>query len=187
MTEWWFFEIMCFVAGSFGVIPLCVHAIAYNLVPVMFMLPLGILIGLTVRMGHLIVEHPVHAKLLACYCMAFTSFLGLLTCTMLYIGRKWIVLLFTKDTDVVDGALHIWVHLCYYTFLLYIFGISKAILRGLGMQWRLGAIIAVCLYCLTLPTLVYFSMIRGEAWMHCGHFYQFAILCCKYCLLVFYL
>ena len=53
---------MCFIAGSFGVVSLCVHTIAYNLVPLMFMIPLGILIGLTVRMGHFIVERLQHAK-----------------------------------------------------------------------------------------------------------------------------
>jgi multidrug resistance protein, MATE family len=161
MMEWWFFETMCFIAGSFGVVALCVHTIAYNLVPLLFMIPLGILIGLTVRMGHLIVEHPHHAKLLAAYSMAFTTSLGVTSACILYLGRHWIIHWFTNDPEVVNGALGIWGHLCYYIVLLYIFGISQAILRALGMQWRLAAIIAVCLYGVTLPAVIYFAVMRG--------------------------
>ena len=161
MMEWWFFETMCFIAGSFGVVALCVHTIAYNLVPLLFMIPLGILIGLTVRMGHIIAEHPQKAKLLATYVMAFTAAMGVAAAAALYAFRHWIIRWFTNDPAVVEGALAIWSNLCYYIVLLYIFGISQAILRALGMQWRLAAIISVCLYGVTLPAVVYFAMVRG--------------------------
>ena len=62
MIEWWFFfESVCFIAGSFGVVSLAVHSIPFNLMPLVFMVPLAIMIGLTVRMGHLIVEFPRYA------------------------------------------------------------------------------------------------------------------------------
>jgi MATE family multidrug resistance protein len=161
MNEWWFFEIMCFVAGSFGVIPLCVHTIAYNLVPLLFMIPLGILIGLTVRMGHVIVENPKHAKQMACWCMGLTAGIGAVVATLLHVFRYQIIATFTSDEEVIEGASDIWGHLCYYIFLLYIFGISQAILRALGMQWRMAAIISGFLYFFTLPAVVYFAVIRG--------------------------
>lgn len=160
MMEWWFFEIMFFIAGSFGVVSLCVHTMAYNLVPLLFMIPLGILIGLTVRMGHVLVNHPQHAKLLAAYCMAFTTLMGIVVASVLYCLRHWTIRLFTNDPAVINGALNIWANLCYYILLLYVFGISQAILRALGMQWRLAAIIAVCLYGVTLPAVVYFAVVR---------------------------
>lgn len=161
MTEWWFFETMCFIAGSFGVVALCVHTIAYNLVPLLFMVPLGILIGLTVRMGHLMADRPRHAKILAAHCMASTSGAGLVAALLLYRFRYAVIASFTNDALVVAGALVIWPNLCAYIVLLYVFGISQAILRALGLQWRLAAIISVCLYCFTLPAVVYFSMVRG--------------------------
>lgn len=151
----------CFVAGSFGVIPLCVHTIAYNLVPLLFMIPLGILIGLTVRMGHVIVENPKHAKQMACWCMGLTAGIGAVVATLLHVFRYQIIATFTSDEEVIEGASDIWGHLCYYIFLLYIFGISQAILRALGMQWRMAAIISGFLYFFTLPAVVYFAVIRG--------------------------
>jgi Na+-driven multidrug efflux pump len=41
LSEWWFWETMCFVAGSFGTVAFCAHSIAYNLIPLLFMIPLG--------------------------------------------------------------------------------------------------------------------------------------------------
>lgn len=162
MMEWWFFELMCFIAGSFGIVSLCAHTIAYNIVPLVFMLPLGILVGLTVRMGYLIAEYPSHAKQLAAWCMAFTTLVvGTIVVSCLYIFRMSIILSFTNDEHVVTAALHIWGHLCVYLWLLHIFGISQAILRALGMQWRLASITCVCLYMITLPTVVYFAMLQG--------------------------
>ena len=30
LSEWWFWEVICFIAGKFGVVPLCAHSIAYQ-------------------------------------------------------------------------------------------------------------------------------------------------------------
>ena len=46
-------------------------------------------------------------------------------------------------------------------FLLHAFGISQAILRALGLKWRHAVITCFCIWVLTLPTVTYFSMIRG--------------------------
>jgi multidrug resistance protein, MATE family len=160
MMEWWFFEILCFIAGTFGVIPLCIHTIAYNIVPIVFMIPLGILGGLTIRMGHIIVDQLRHAQLLATYCMLFTVCWGILITICINLYRSTIIQSFTNDPLVVAGALQIWTYLCYYILLLHIFAISQAILRSLGKQWYLASIIIFCLYGITLPTVVYFSIVR---------------------------
>lgn len=41
LSEWWFWETACFVAGSFGTVALCAHTIAYNVIPLACMIPLG--------------------------------------------------------------------------------------------------------------------------------------------------
>lgn len=33
MSEWWLWEVIAFMAGQFGVVPLAAHAVAYNLIP----------------------------------------------------------------------------------------------------------------------------------------------------------
>merc|ERR1711920_729280 len=69
LSEWWCWEILCFIAGKLGVIPLCVHSIAYQLIPLAFMLPLGISIGLSVRLGSMLTQDVNKAKSLAIYTM----------------------------------------------------------------------------------------------------------------------
>lgn len=135
-----------------------VHTIAYNLVPLLFMIPLGIMIGLTVRLGHLIAYDVRHAKQLAAWCMVFTTVVGAIVAYFLYHFREEIAKLFTNDEEVIQGCKDIWPKLCYYIFILYIFGITSAILRALGMQWHMAAIIFICLWLGTLPALAIFAV-----------------------------
>ena len=125
------------------------------------MIPLGISIGLAVRMGHVIAHNPNKAKRMAAWCMGFIVVIGAMVALLLHTFRYEIIHMFTTDDDVIHGALNIWPSLCCYIFLIYIFGINHAILRALGMQWRLAAIISVSLYFFTLPTVVYLAVIRG--------------------------
>jgi multidrug resistance protein, MATE family len=160
LSEWWFWETCCFIVGSFGVVPLVVHTIAYNLVPLLFMPTLGISIGLTVRMGHLIAYDARKAKFLAAWCMLFTTLFGAGLMLCLYQYGVPIVMLFTDDEVVIQGCQHIWPNLCYFIFVLQIFGINAAILRALGKQWDVAAIMFGCLWFAALPSIVYFAMYR---------------------------
>lgn len=161
LSEWWFWETNCFIVGSFGIVPLCVHTIAYNLVPLLFMIPLGICIGLQVRMGNVLAFDVLRAKKMAAWCMGFTTILAAVVASALYMMRVPIVLLFSKDPQVLQGCEDIWPKLCIYIFIIYIFGINSAILRSLGMQWHMAAIIFGTCWCGALPTIVYFAIYRG--------------------------
>ena len=152
---------ICFIVGTFGIVPLVVHSIAYNLVPLLFMPTLGMSIGLTVRMGHVIAYDIVKAKLLASWCMFFTVVFGAILSTVLYIFRIEIAMLFTDDMEVVEGCKSIWGKLSCYVFVLHIFGINAAILRVLGLQWRMAMIIFGFLWFVTLPAIIYFAVHRG--------------------------
>lgn len=162
LSEWWLWETICFIVGTFGVVPLVVHSIAYNLVPLLFMPTLGMQMGLTVRMGHIIAYDIVRAKLLATWCMIFTVIFGAILSISLYIFRIEIALLFTDDMDVVEGCKEIWGHLSCYIFILHIFGINSAILRVLGLQWRMAIIIFGYLWFVVLPTIIYFAVYEGN-------------------------
>ena len=54
MSEWWFWEASAFMAGRLGTIPLAAHSVAYNVVPMCFMIPLGFSFGCTTRVGTLL-------------------------------------------------------------------------------------------------------------------------------------
>ena len=125
------------------------------------MLPLGIAIGLQVRMGTVLATDVPRAKRMAAWCMGFTAVLAVLVASCLYTMRVQIVLLFSSDPEVLEGCEAIWSKLSIYIFVLYIFGINSAILRSLGMQWHLAAIVLGVCWCCALPLIVYFSIIRG--------------------------
>ncbi len=112
-------------------------------------------------MGHVIAYDIKRAKLLAALCMLFTTILGAIVALLLFQFRVAIAMLFTKDEEVIQGCKDIWPKLCYYIFIIYIFGINSAILRALGMQWHLAAVIFGCLWLGTLPAIAFFAINRG--------------------------
>jgi Na+-driven multidrug efflux pump len=94
------------------------------------MLPLGISIGLTVRIGTVIAYDAHRAKLMAAWTMLLTAGLAAVVSLSLHFFQLPIIGLFTKDDDVIEESLVIWPNLSYYVFILYVFGINGAILRG---------------------------------------------------------
>jgi Na+-driven multidrug efflux pump len=140
-SEWWFWETMCFIAGSFGVVSLCAHTIAYNLVPLSFMIPLGISIGLTNRMGMILTKshsstiepstsHPSAAVQLASLVMIFTMLFGTAIVGLLWKYQMFVICLFTHDSDVIYETQRIWPMVCFHIWILHVFGINGGILRG---------------------------------------------------------
>jgi Na+-driven multidrug efflux pump len=108
MSEWWFWEVMCMLAGHFGLIPLCSHTIAYNLIPICFMVALGTSIGLTMRMGHILTDDVTKAKLLAATCMFVTLMVACLVATLLWQRQDDIIAMFTIDDQAKQGCKEIW-------------------------------------------------------------------------------
>lgn len=161
LSEWWFWEVICMLAGHLGVIPLCVHTVAYNLVPICFMVPLGISIGLSVRMGHVLAEDVRKAKLLAASCMGVTVVLALTLAFFLWHLQDPIMALFTNDDEVKRGCKEIWHFVCIHMILLFIFGINGGILRALGKQWKMAGVVCTVLWVGALPTVVHFAIYKG--------------------------
>lgn len=93
---------MCFTAGKFGVIPFCVHSIAYQLLPLVYMVPLGISMGLTVRMGALFPKSVKKVKLLVGIVLLFNALLAGSIAFCIYIWRDDIIRLFTGDEIVIQ-------------------------------------------------------------------------------------
>jgi MATE family multidrug resistance protein len=155
LSEWWFWESICFIAGKFGLTSLCAHSIAYQILPLVFMIPLGISIGLSVRMGQLLPQDVHKTKLLAFYTMLFTCAISILVSAIMYRYQSWIFAFFTRDADVLDECRKIWGSLCIYVPFLYIFCINSGIMRGLGLQWRMAAAIVAVLWCIFLPLIIF--------------------------------
>ena len=151
---------MCFVAGTFGVEALCAHTIAYNMIPLLFMIPMGLSMGLTVRMGHTLAAHDLNrTKQIAIWTMGLVLVLGAMTSIGVYHEQERIVTLFTNDPVVIEACKTIWLQACIYIWFLYMFGINAGIMRAFGMQWQLALWIVLCLWCGLLPSVIYWAMI----------------------------
>lgn len=62
----WFWEVIAACIGALGEVPLASHLIAYAIVPMLVMAPIGVSIAIAVRVGQLIgEERPRHAKMVA--------------------------------------------------------------------------------------------------------------------------
>ena len=141
------------------------------------MLPLGISIGLIVRIGQLLVHDAKKAATLAKFVVLFTAVCGLVVSSSLYVLQNSIVTAFSHDQEVIEGSSHIWKQLCIYVFCLYCFGINQGIMRALGMQWRLAFMISSYLFLVVLPAVVYFAVIKKG-----GLYTQWTILAICYIL-----
>ena len=97
---------------------------------VLFMIPLGTSIGLTVRMGHVIADDPGKAKRMAAWTMVLIVIVAASVALCLHSFQLPIIRLFSNDPDVIHDSKAIWSNVCYYIFVLYVFGINGAIHCG---------------------------------------------------------
>ena len=160
-SEWWYWEIICFTAGRMGIVPFCAHTIAYNLIPTLFMIPLGTSVGLTVRIGNVLAHDVEKAKRIAKATMSAAAVLAACIAILVYSLEEWIVSLFTTDAEVAQECSRIWPLLSGYIFILNIFGINSGIIRALGLQLKMATAIFILLWCCALPTVYLFSVKKG--------------------------
>ena len=113
LSEWLFWEFVCFRVGRFGEVPLAVHGVAYSLLPLLFMVPLGLSIGLSNGVGQKLGAGLVdECKRLAATTLAMGFGTIALTALVVYAARRAIFALYTSDARVLEGADAIWPWLC---------------------------------------------------------------------------
>jgi MATE family multidrug resistance protein len=159
MSEWWAWEVTCAAVGALGERALSAHAIGYTLVPLLVMLPIGISIAISVRVGQLIGEgRPRHAQLVS----AATGGLGILV-VVAYSGavslapERIIAFFASEETspDVVAATREIWPLVS--TFLLFdgLDMILNGAVRALSLQLYASIAVLVALWCLGVPAVLF--------------------------------
>ena len=104
-SEWWFWEVLVLIVGTFGVVPLSVETIAVQVISVLAMIPLGVAIAMSVRIGNTITRSAQYAKKIAFWTYVVSLLLYLLLAVVLYIFRWNVILLFTVDPVVLQVSL----------------------------------------------------------------------------------
>jgi multidrug resistance protein, MATE family len=151
--EWVYWEALSLLIGSLGTIPLSIHTVPTQVVTLAFMIPYGIGMALSVRLGVCLSANEVsRAKALTRACLQWGSLGFAMLAVCLYVFRAPIFDLFTTDEAVWNGCNAIWPHVCMFFFMLSLLGINMGIATGLGMQWTLGLVTIVFMWVLGLPT-----------------------------------
>jgi MATE family multidrug resistance protein len=164
MSEWWYWEVLCFMAGQFGTEALAAHTIAYNLIPLTFMVPLGVSIGCSTRVGTLLGEGDVAtAKLVSRWSVGIGFTLIVIDAYLILLGRSSLIALFTDDVEVVKNCTLIWPWMCIFIVFDNGWGVHRGILLGLGLQNRMSWAIGLTLWLFGLPMMYYvaFTLHKG--------------------------
>lgn len=160
--EWMYWEAVSLVVGVLGVVPLSVHTVPTQVIYVAFMLPLGVGIAVSNRIGVTLGKSVARAKWLAVATMTTSAVVFGVWTVLLYRYRWPVFALFTADANVLQGCDEIWPLVCLYLWVLSLFGVTTGIATGLGMQMTLGMWTIFFLWCLGLPASYYFAIVRQQ-------------------------
>ncbi|XP_066491486.1 multidrug and toxin extrusion protein 2-like [Tiliqua scincoides] len=150
--EWWTFEIGSFLAGTISVVDLGAQAIIFELSTVAYLLPLGLSVASSVRVGNALgagdVEQARRSWVTGLLC---TGVLAVLVAGLLAAVKDVVAYIFTSDKEIV--ALVSKVMMIFAPFHLFdaISATCGGVLRGAGKQ-KFGAIAnAIGYYAIGLP------------------------------------
>lgn len=152
-SEWIWWEMLTLMIGTLGVVPLSVHAIPTQVILTCFMLPYGIGIALSIRIGAILPTDFRRAKRLTLWSVLVSSVVFAVFSIAMYVMRERICSWFTTDPEVLAGAKEIWWKIAFSFFQSSYFGIFTGISYGLGMQWTQGWATVVFMWLFSLPAI----------------------------------
>ncbi|XP_030684070.1 multidrug and toxin extrusion protein 2 isoform X1 [Nomascus leucogenys] len=151
-VEWWAYEIGSFLMGLLSVVDLSAQAVIYEVATVTYMIPLGLSIGVCVRVGMALgAADTVQAKRSAVSGVLSIVGISLVLGTLISILKNQLGHIFTNDEDVI--ALVSQVLPVYSVFHVFeaICCVYGGVLRGTGKQAFGAAVNAITYYVIGLP------------------------------------
>ncbi|NWX31523.1 S47A2 protein, partial [Notiomystis cincta] len=101
--EWWTFEIGSFLAGLISVVELGAQSVIYELASVAYMVPLGISVAASVRVGNALgAGDVVQAKTSCITALLCTGAFAVVVAALLGGLRNVVGYIFTNDTEIVS-------------------------------------------------------------------------------------
>lgn len=105
-SEWLYWETLSLLVGTLGVLPLSVHTVPTQVLTVSFMIPIGIGVALSIRLGATLPRNVKRAQQLAVTCGLFSTCLFAIMSVFLWTCRARIYRLFTTEQDVLEVSTH---------------------------------------------------------------------------------
>ncbi|XP_012872018.1 PREDICTED: multidrug and toxin extrusion protein 1-like isoform X2 [Dipodomys ordii] len=150
--EWWAYEIGSFLSGILGMVELGAQSIVYELAVIVYMIPIGISVAASVRVGNALGAGNIEqAKKSSVVALLVTVLFAVAFCVLMLSCKDFVGYIFTTDRDIV--ALVAQVVPIYAVSHLFesLACTSGGILRGTGNQ-KVGAIVnAIGYYVIGLP------------------------------------
>ncbi|XP_004446552.2 multidrug and toxin extrusion protein 1 isoform X1 [Dasypus novemcinctus] len=150
--EWWAYEIGSFLSGILGMVELGAQSVVYELAIIMYMIPSGFSLAVSVRVGNALGAGNIEqAKKVSVVALVITELFAVTFCILLSSSKDLVGYIFTTDREIV--ALVAQVVPIYAVSHLFegLACTSGGILRGSGNQ-KVGAIVnAIGYYAVGLP------------------------------------
>ena len=145
-SEWLAFEAIALAAGILGKDILAAQTIVLNTITLLFMIPMGLSVATTTRIGNFLgANEPQMAKTIAYTAIGVAMFTGLLNSSFLMLVRNDWGYLFTSDENVIKIVKEIFPLAALFQINDSIGSIGGAAIRGCGLQ-KLGAWISLFRY-----------------------------------------
>ena len=155
LSEWLYWETLMFFVSSYTpAVSLTAQSIIYNLIPLLYMIPLGISIGGGVVVGNFIGEGMLDSARSCCFklCkLGLSSSLGV--SLLLFVLRPSVIGVFTTDVMVVKELSDAWLGVCMFIAQDHLFSVQAGILKSLGMQAMLSKLIICVLGFVGVPSM----------------------------------
>ena len=140
--EWWSWEVITLLVGLLGPTQLAVDVIYSAMIPMYFMIPLGVGLAGASRVGTLIGENKYGlAKRLGDVILLFTLSMATLLAILSFVLREYIPRMFTNDEKVIDIAVKLSPLFCAFIIPHGMQGSFQGVLRGIKRQGK--SVIAV--------------------------------------------
>ncbi|XP_070536669.1 multidrug and toxin extrusion protein 1-like isoform X2 [Ptychodera flava] len=152
--EWWAWEIGTFFMGTIGEVELAAQGSLFQLAFVLFMLPFGYYLVVSIRVGNSLGAYkPDQAKLAAIVALISMCVIEIIVAAILLITKDVLGNIFTADEDVLAIFGKIVPFVALYQLLDAVGEAGIGILQGCGLQ-KVGAMVNfITYYIITVPTM----------------------------------
>jgi MATE family multidrug resistance protein len=161
--EMWAFQAATVMAGSLGDIPLAAHTIVLNLTSLSFMVPLGIALGATTRVGNLIGSgNPHAAQRSAWVALGLGAAVMSVSATVFIAGQHLLPSLYTLDPVVTQLAAAVLPVAAAFQLVDGVQVVGGGVLRGMGRTRPAALFNLLGYYAFALPVGWWLAFYRGH-------------------------
>jgi len=164
--EWWSWELMTIIVGLLGATQLAVDVIYSTIIPLYYMLPLGMGMAGAARVGALVGENRYGmAKRVGNATLWFTLCWAVLLAVLSFALREYLPKIFTSNPSVIDVAVNLSPLFCAFVIPHQLQGSFQGVLRGIKRQGDSALAVLIGPWLISIPLaclLAFYPTIRWE-------------------------